>query len=178
MASRPTFLVGARAKISVEGAVVAYATDVNYSVDVAHIPIEVLGAYEVISYEPVGYRVSGTLSVVRYTSNPNTETSGKVDSTKPGNSSFSMGSTGSNAGAKAAFNPGNLLLSQTFDITVVDRRDGNNNEGQRFIKISDARFERRSAGLNAKGIMTEQYSFNGILFGDDVADTSQSFVNP
>lgn len=178
-AIKPSFVVGARAKIKVDGATLAFATDVNYSVEVTHVPIEVLGSYEVVSYEPVGYRVSGSLTVVRFTSNGNqasvdqTNTSGAA---KTGNSSFNMGSTA--ARAKAAFNPGNLLLSETFDIEVFDRRDGTASaDGQSFIKISDARFERRSGGLNAKGMLQEQYTFNGILFNDDVAAVSKSGPN-
>lgn len=179
MAQKPTFIVGARAKIKVDSTTLAFATDVTYSVDVTHVPIEVLGSYEVVAYEPVGYRVSGTLTVVRFTSNPNTTPADTVAASSKGNSSFSMGGNTTGAvGPQASFNPANLLLSQTFDIEVFDRRDGvAANAGQSFIKIRDARFERRSANLTSKGMMQEQYTFNGILFDDDVASVAKSGPN-
>lgn len=176
MAKKPTFVVGARAKIKIDNKTVAFATNVNYNIDVTHVPVEVMGAYEVIAYEPVGYRVSGTLTVVRYTSSPNATTVNEADD--KGNSSFSMGADNNTAGVKAAFNPGNLLISETFNIDIFDRRDGRPTEdGVKFVTIQDARFERRSGGLNAKGLLEEQYSFNGILFSDDVATVTASGPN-
>ena len=182
MAIKPTFVTGSRAKIRVDGATFAFATNVNYTVDVTHVPVEVLGAYEVIAYEPVGYRVSGTMTVVRYTANPNqvpTNGTAKDAGAGAGNSPFAHanGTVGA-AAVPAAFNPGNLLLSSTFDIEVYDRRDGQADQmGQRFVYISDARFERRSGGLNAKGLLEEQFSFNGILFSDDAATVVRSGPN-
>lgn len=129
---KPSFMVGARAKIKIDGKTLAFATNVNYTVDVTHVPVEVLGSYEVVAYEPVGYRVSGTLTVVRFTSNGNVTAANEVGST--GNSSFNMGDSA--ARAKAAFNPGNLILSETFNIDVYDRRDGDKTkDGQKFITI-------------------------------------------
>ena len=173
---KPSFVVGARAKIKIDNVTVAFATNVNYNIDVTHVPVEVLGAYEVVSYEPVGYRVNGTLTVVRYTTAANEV---KVDGTDAiGNSSFNMGDSDNTAGVRAAFNPGNLLISETFDITVYDRRDGRKDQdGIKFVTVHDARFERRSGGLNAKGLLEEQYSFNGILFSDDVATVTKSGPN-
>jgi hypothetical protein len=171
---KPTFMVGARAKIKLDDKTLAFATNVSYSVDVAHIPVEVMGSYEVVAYEPVGYRVSGTLTVVRYTAAGNTTQANGA--TPDGNSVFKMGTSA--ARAPAAFNPGNLILSETFELDVYDRRDGvAANDGQKFVTISDARFERRSGGLNAKGLLEEQYSFNGILMNDDAATVSKSGPN-
>jgi len=175
MAIKPTFVVGARAKVKIDTKTLAFATNVNYTVDVAHVPVEVLGSYEVVAYEPVGYRVNGTMTVVRYTANGN-QVSAPSTTTGDGNSVFKMGVSA--AGAPAAFNPGNLLLSETFDIEIYDRRDGTAaNDGQKFVTISNARFERRSGGLNAKGLLEEQYSFNGIMMSDDAATVSQSGPN-
>lgn len=178
MGMKPTFVVGARAKIRIDGKTVAFATNVNYTVDVAHVPVEVLGSYEVVAYEPVGYRVNGTLTVVRYTQGGNqTSAAGtSASDAQSGNGAFTMGT--STAGAQAAFNPGNLLLSETFDIIAYDRRDGDPaHVGQQFAKIRDARFERRSGGLNAKGLLEEQYSFNGLLMDDDAASVTPSGPN-
>ena len=178
MAQKPSFVVGARAKIKLDGVTLAFATNVNYTVDVTHVPVEVLGAYEVVAYEPVGYRVSGTLTVVRYTANGNQpQTAGIADSNGNSLATVTKGVAGA-AGVPAAFNPGNLLLSSTFDIDVYDRRDGiATATGQVFAHVQDARFERRSGGLNAKGLLEEQFTFNGILFGDDAATATASGPN-
>jgi hypothetical protein len=64
--SRPFFVTGARAKVRLGNAVVAYCTDVSYSVDVVHAVPRVLGMFEGVSVEPISYAVNGTLSVVRY----------------------------------------------------------------------------------------------------------------
>lgn len=173
---KSTFVVGARAKVKIDSKTLAFATNVNYTVDVAHIPVEVLGSYEVVAYEPVGYRVNGTLTIVRYTANGNTTRADGADD--KGNSVFKMGDAANAARAPAAFNPGNLILSETFEIEVYDRRDGTkSNDGQKFVTIQDARFERRSGGLNSKGLLEEQYSFNGILMHDDAATVSKSGPN-
>lgn len=173
----PTFVVGARAKIQIDSKTLAFASNVNYTVDVAHLPVDVLGAYETIAYEPVGYKVSGTLTVVRYTANANKGSAPGTGDGKDGNSVFKMGTSA--AGAPAAFNPGNLLLSQTFAVVVYDRRDGDPAKGaaQQFVTINDARFERRTGGVNAKGLLEEQYSFNGILLSDDAATVTASGPN-
>jgi len=179
MAQKPNFVVGARAKISVDGKTLAFATNVNYTVDVTHVPVEVLGAYEVIAYEPVGYRVSGTLTVVRYSKNATA--SGVTGTVTDGNSSFAhVGTTAAAAGVPAAFNPAQLLLSSTFDVEVFDRRNGTaslDTAPQSIAKIIDARLERRSGGLNAKGLLEEQFSFNGIIFADDSSTPSRSGPN-
>jgi len=64
--SRPFFVTGARAKVRLGNAVVAYCTDVSYTVDVVHAVPRVLGMFEGVSVEPISYAVNGTLSVVRY----------------------------------------------------------------------------------------------------------------
>jgi hypothetical protein len=108
-AIKPTFMVGARAKIKIDTKTVAFATNVSYTVDVAHVPVEVMGSYEVVAYEPVGYRVNGTLTVVRYTAAANTT---QAPGTSPdGNSVFKMGASA--AAAPAAFNPGNTVRPLT-----------------------------------------------------------------
>lgn len=174
---KPTFVTGARCKVKVDGKTVAFATNLNYSVEVQHIPVEVLGAYEVIANEPVAYRVSGSFTVVRYTKGPNATAAASDPTTTPGaNSPFAMGAGA--AGAKAAFNPANLLLSETFDVEVFDRRDGNPaNDGVSFSKVRDARMTGRSGGINARGLLEEQINFVGILHDDDIASVARSGAN-
>jgi hypothetical protein len=117
------------------------------------------------------------MTVVRYTAHANVSA---THNTVPalGNSVGTMAKDGlTSAKAPAAFNPANLLLSETFDVEIYDRRDGTGTDdgvSQSFIKIRDARFERRSGGLNAKGLLEEQFTFNGILLDDDLISVSES----
>ncbi len=63
---RPFFLTGANAKIRVNGKTLAFATSLSYRIEVKHEDPRVLGMYEGHSLEPVGYRVSGSFSIIRY----------------------------------------------------------------------------------------------------------------
>lgn len=177
---KPSFITGANAKIKVGGKTFAYAADVSYQVAVDTIPIETMGRYEAVTNEPVNYSVAGELSVVRYTgiakqnNMPGTNTGGnglgKVDYTTGGNGANEM-------------NPGNILLSQTWDLSVFQKeQSGATSAGGtatvtdsvEFITIKDCRFIRKSASLNKRGILVDRLSFVGILADDESFDSSYS----
>jgi hypothetical protein len=177
---KPSFITGANAKIKVGGKTFAYAADVSYQVAVDTIPIETMGRYEAVSNEPVNYSVAGELSVVRYTSiakqnnMPGTNTGGnglgKVDYTTGGNASDEI-------------NPGNILFSQSWDLSVFQKEQNAatsgggaavTTESVEFITIKDCRFTRKSGGLNKRGILVDRLSFVGILADDDSFDVSNS----
>ncbi len=181
MASKkPSFITGANAKIKVGGKTFAYCSDVSYSVQIDTVPIETMGRYEAVTNEPVNYAVGGDLSVVRYTqiakdnnmagANAGGNGMGKVDFTTGGNASHH-------------FNPGNLLLSQTWDLAVFQKTQSgetaaggtaNVTDAVEFITIKDCRFTRMSAGINKRGILVDRYSYVGILMDDDSFDASNS----
>lgn len=177
---KPSFITGANAKIKVGGKTFAYAADVSYQVSVDTIPIETMGRYEAVSNEPVNYSVAGELSVVRYTgiaktnNMPGTNTGGnglgKVD--------YTTGSNGSHE-----INPGNLLLSQTWDLAVYQKEQTGATapggvaavvDSVEFITIKDCRFTRKSASLNKRGILVDRLAFVGILADDESFDSSYS----
>lgn len=179
-AKKPSFVTGANAKIKVGGKTFAYASDVSYQVAVDTIPIETMGRYEAVSNEPVNYSVAGELSVVRYTSiakqnnMPGTNAGGnglgKVDYTTGGNGANEI-------------NPGNILMSQTWDLSVFQKEQTASTTGGgtaqvtdsvEFITIKDCRFTRKSAALNKRGILVDRLSFVGILAHDDSFDSSNS----
>lgn len=67
MANRsPTFVTGSNCKIVVNGVVMAFATDLSYSVEVAHQPVHLCGIYEATKVEPLSYSVSGQFTIIRY----------------------------------------------------------------------------------------------------------------
>ena len=75
------FITGANAKIKMFGETIAFATDVSYDVTVDNVPVEAMGRYEVFSYEPVGYRIAGSLSIIRYTGRAKTSNIDDADAT-------------------------------------------------------------------------------------------------
>jgi hypothetical protein len=187
----PTFITGANAKITVDGKTFAYASDVSYTVSVDTIPIETMGRYEAVTNEPVNYSVAGTLNVVRYTSlaNRTAETS-----SSKGNG---LGNVTGTSGEQQSFqfDPGNMLLSSSWDLVVYQKyasaagltgtsaissgaSDGaaiaSGVSQLAIIKISDCRFNRKSASITKRGILVDQLSFVGILASDESFVSSPS----
>lgn len=177
---KPSFVTGANSKIKLGGKTFAYASDVSYQVVIDTVPIETMGRYEAVTNEPVNYSVAGELSVVRYTAiaktnnMPGTSTNGNglgaVTATTGGNMSEHI-------------NPGNLLLSQTWDLAVYQKTQNAATapgatavtvEAVEFITIKDCRFTRKSAAINKRGILVDRLSFVGILADDDSFDSSMS----
>ena len=107
---KPGFVSGANARVKLDGLTLAYCTDMSYTVDMATVPIEAIGSYEVKSYEPIAYAVSGNFSVIRYTSKI-TPTKGKAS----GNPAEELGSDNKVA---LHLDPGRVLTSSTFDMEI------------------------------------------------------------
>lgn len=167
----PSFLTGANAKIKIGSITIAYAQDVAYRVTVSTIPIEVMGRYEVIAHEPIAYMVEGSLSVIRYT-----EAATGEGSAAKGNGIGEWSTTTDQKGS-AMFDPKNLLLSQTFDLQVFQRKnDGEVMESSHgaAIKIIDCRFTSKGGSVSKRGVLTEQYTFNAILAQDDSFTVARS----
>jgi hypothetical protein len=159
------FITGANAKIKMFGETVAFATDVSYDVTVDNVPVEAMGRYEVFSYEPVGYRIAGSLSIIRYTGRAATSTIDDVVGT--GNHPSEIGD-GAGSNAKQHLNPAELLVSETFDLDIFEQTGGANDN--QVFRIKDCRLSRRGMTLNKRGVMTDRFSFVGILGGDLAAD--------
>lgn len=69
MAYRGLTLTGARARLSIAGVKVALATNVSYSEEIQHDPIEPLDQFEVAENVPVAYRVTFSAQMVRIITN-------------------------------------------------------------------------------------------------------------
>jgi hypothetical protein len=156
---RPAFITGATAKVKIGTKTMAYAQDVAYTADITTIPIETLGRYEVVSNEPVAYFVSGSLSIIRYTSHA-AQMNGAAGT---GNGIGNWKGQGAN---EAQVDPGKLIVSETFDLEVFQKID---NAGGTLLvgKLIDCRFTRVGSGVNKRGVMTETFAFNAILAQDD-----------
>lgn len=156
---KPGLITGSNAKIQIGGKTIAYATDVQYSVDTAVIPVEVMGRYEVVANEPIATTVAGSFTVVRYSSLA--KTAGVANTAEGGNGVGKMGQ-----GMADAFNPGKMLSTSTVDVAIFQKTDQEGG-GQEIIKITDCRLTRMSGSVNKRGILMEAYSFVGVLFDDD-----------
>jgi len=66
---RPFFVTGANAKLKLNGKTMAFLTDFQCSVQIAHQTPHVLGVYEGVSVEPLSYNVNGMFSIIRYVHN-------------------------------------------------------------------------------------------------------------
>jgi hypothetical protein len=175
---KPSFITGATAKIKVAGLTMAYAQDVSYNATITTIPIETMGRYEVVSNEPVAFFVDGSLSVIRYTKGGAELANPVSGSAKAGNSVNQWGTQG------AAFDPGKLLGSETFDLEIFSKLPGDNlnvgtNEAPIYdtelvIKLKDCRFTRKGGSINKRGVLVEQYAFNAILADNDDAFQSSN----
>jgi hypothetical protein len=174
MASKPGFLTGASAKVKLNDHTVAYAQDVSYTTDLEVMPIEVMGSYEVVAYEPLAYRVRGSMSIVRYTKNTKTLTSipGTSDS---GNAFLAGGYDGAADDAVSAqFDPSKIIQGSTCDLVIYQKQwDGTAESLQEVVKIRDVKFTQMSGTLNKRGNLVVSANFVGMLVDEDgVATTS------
>lgn len=179
----PAFITGATAKVRLGGLTMAYAQDVAYTVTTTTIPIETMGRYEVVSNEPVAYFVEGSLSIIRYTAAAKNMSGASTKGNDP--SQWDMVGGGKDGKAKIGsgfthINPGALLASQTFDLEVYQKQPGKLDDENKPVavdpilvdKIRDCRLTRKGAGVNKRGVLTDNFAFVGIL-ADVGADASQ-----
>jgi hypothetical protein len=160
---KPGFVSGANARVKLDGKTLAYCTDLNYTVDMATVPIEAIGSYEVKAYEPIAYSVNGSFSVIRYT-----KVIKPASGSANGNPADELG--GDNR-VGTQLDPGRVLSSSTFDMeifqstsaTASDTTETNQNS---LFKIHDCRVTRRTSALSKRGVMVDSYAFVGILAGD------------
>lgn len=162
------FITGANAKIMIDSSTIAYATNVNYDINVQTVPIEGIGRYEVWSNEPVSYTCSGSLSIIRYTKRASASGISKVDAN--GNT-IDQVETGTAGSMSQHMDPSQLLLSETFDLKIFEKTSDDTVE-YRVIEMKDCRLTRRSGNLDKRGVLMDQYTFVGILAGDAGADDS------
>ncbi len=69
MAFRGLTLTGARARLLMDGTKVALATNVSYSEEIEHQPIDPLDQFETAEHVPVAYRVTFSAQMVRIITN-------------------------------------------------------------------------------------------------------------
>jgi hypothetical protein len=168
--AKPGFLTGASAKVKLNSKTVAYAQEVSYQTELEVMPIEVMGNYETITYEPLAYRVRGSLSIVRYTKNTKT-TSGVAGTSDTGNSFLAGGydSAATSPDVSGQFDPGQIIAGNSCDLEIFQRQDDGTPAGtlQSAVKITGVKFTGMSGSINKRGNLVVNASFVGVLVGED-----------
>lgn len=172
MAGTTTNLVsGANALIVINDKKMVMAQDLNYSVRVDVLPVEVMGSYEVVAYEPIGYSVSGSFSIVRYMKAESGETSIK-------NTDGAKGNSPSSIGLSDHMNPGRLSASTTFNIYVYKKGStagaGEPGKEREFISLTECRITGFSSSISKRAFVIEQYQFVAKLYDDEVFEASET----
>jgi hypothetical protein len=185
---KPFFITGATAKIILNGKTLAFCTDFAYSVQVAHQTPKILGMYEGVSVEPLGYTVNGSFSLIRYARNAQNSTKSAPKSVAGNDSGNGVGNwggswdatsrgfasrvgIGNDGRAQEALDPSKLDNGTTFDIEVYQKTQ-NGNIG--VSKIRNVRITQADFTLSKKALAQQRFSFVALYVDEDafVADFS------
>jgi hypothetical protein len=173
MPIKPFFLTGANAKVKVNGKVVAFCTDLSYSIQVLHQTPKVLGMYEGTSVEPIGYSVSGSFRVVRYIRNATEAIKDKPRSVKKvGNG---IGNLGEKDIIKGFLNdgrtdesliPADLENAAGFDIEVHQKLPGTD-KTIGVAKIRNCRITQADFSLSKRSTAIQTFNFVALYADED-----------
>lgn len=166
---KPGLITGSNAKILFGGKTLAYATDIQYSVETMVIPVEVMGHFEMIANEPIAITVNGSFTVVRYAAGAAIAAAGQNSATLPGANATGNGIGALGGTQSEAFNPAQILTTSTVDISIFQKSLGASGAQSTtsVVKIIDCRLTRMSGSVNKRGVLTESYAFVGRLLQDD-----------
>lgn len=146
MAEKGRVFTGARARFSVDGVKVGYATSVNVAEEVVYEDVEVLDNIEVDELVPTAYRVT-------------TFTARKFRII--GETVKSLGWFPKN-GANVAEHLSNILLQGDLSATIEDTKTGQNMAVVQGVKMTS-----RNWTVDARGLVGEDVSFKAIRVLDE-----------
>lgn len=194
----PFFITGANAKIKLNGVTLAFCTNLSYSISVNHAMPTVLGMYEPSSLEPLSYKVTGQLGVIRYANNvksqleklgyntPNSvsENGNGIGSITPapglGNKLLNnLNPLSADGRSDEAFNPARLQNGTFFDIEVYQKMPDGENRG--VARIRSCRLTRSDFSMQKKSPTMQMFTFDALYVDEDsfIADfsgTGQQFT--
>lgn len=136
---------GARAIFRINNKVVAFATNVNYSVGQPHQAVNVLGRFSSARHEPVGSEVSFGCTAMRFTKK-----------TGDGNSPQKKGA--GNIMPRLQ----DLLNADELQVEIIDRATD-----ETLLMVSRARMTQRSGSMGSRDLLSESWQFVGIIAEDD-----------
>jgi hypothetical protein len=179
------FISGANATIRVNGVLVAFATDMQYRIEVKHASPHILGVYEAVEISPLSIEVTGSFSVIRY----HKHVKEALDVTFAGNQSdangvgtfglndvvaalgLPVGKYAADGRAYDSFDPSKMHKSMMFDIEVRTKTD----EGECTTDlIKNRRLTSTDVKLTKRSLKVQTYTFKAIYAEDDtfVANSS------
>jgi len=149
----PKIMTGARAIFSIDNEVVAFATNVGYRIAIPHAPINVLGRYSAARQEPLGYDVTVNAGVLRFTS---------------------PGGKGNAPDKASTIQPtlNDIINKDDITIEIKDRKTK-----ETVLLVSRARLTDRGGNMGARDLLTENWTFVGIV-GEDGDAQGQAEASP
>jgi hypothetical protein len=136
---------GARARFSIEGKKVGYATNVSGSTEIEYQPVDVLDNIETEEFAPTAYRVSLQASTVRI-----------VGETLKSQGFFPQ------SGTSPAEHLQNILMLGDLVCTIEDSKTGKVIMTMEQVKAASENFS-----INARGIVGADMSFVGVRIKDE-----------
>lgn len=194
----PFFITGANAKIKMNGITLAFCTNLSYSIVVNHTTPVLLGMYEPASIEPQSYKVTGSLTIVRYANNVKSQlehagykTPHSVSPDGNGIGSITPSSgfgdkllrtinpLSSDGRSDESFDPSKLQNATFFDIEVFQKMPGGG-ENRGVAKIRSCRLTRTDVGISKKNPTMQTFQFTALYvdedsFNADFSGTGQQF---
>jgi hypothetical protein len=145
VAEKGLIITGARARLSIEGVKVGFATDVNLGEEIQYEEANVLDNIEVEEYVPVGYRVTFTSRKFRI-----------VGETLKSRGWFP--SLGSNTEEHLQ----NILTTGELSATLEDTKTG-----KLLATVEQVKIASHNYAINARGIVGQDVTFNAIRLKDE-----------
>jgi hypothetical protein len=136
---------GARARFSINGKKVGYATNVSGSEEIEYQPVEVLDNIEVEEFVPVAYRVTFTASQVRI-----------MGETLKSQGFFPQ------SGSNTEEHLSNILLQKDMVCTIEDSKSK-----RIMMTLEQVKIQSRNFTINARGIVGKDVTFVAVRMKDE-----------
>ena len=140
MAASGKVFTGVRAKLSINGTAVGFASNVNANITHAHSPIDVLDRINPMELAPVGYTVD--FSFTRYR-------------------------IAADSAVKLGFQPTLLGILTSPDLIVTLEDTGHGDSGLTLLTINGVRLISTSISVDARGVASNTFNFQGIEAFDE-----------
>jgi hypothetical protein len=145
MAEKGRVFTGARARFSIDGKKVGFATNCAGSEEIEYQPLEVLDNIEVEEFVPVAYRVTFTASLVRI-----------IGETIKSEGFFPQ------SGSSPAEHLTNILLQGDMVATIEDSKTGSI-----MMTLEQMKTQSRNWTINARGIVGKDVTFVSVRMKDE-----------
>ena len=145
MAEKGRIITGARARFSINGKKIGYATNVAGSEEIEYQPVEVLDNIEVEEFVPTAYRVTFTASLVRI-----------VGETLKSEGLFPK------SGSSPEDHLTNILLQGDMVCTLEDSKTS-----KILMTLEQVKIQSRNFTINARGIVGKDVTFVATRMRDE-----------